>query len=287
MKTWPRAARWVVYAVIALLFAIACAFLSNWQFVRGEERAAANALVENNYDADPIAFDELMSGTDDFDPDDEWQPVLLTGHYLPDEQLLVRNRPRGGTSAYEVIVPFELDDGRIVAVDRGWVPPEYGGDEVAAPDAPTGEITVIARARGSEPQTASGQTAPDGQLPTIHVPTIADLLGENVVTPIYTIMVSEDPAPADAPNAIEAPEIDAGPHLSYAIQWILFAVMGFVFIGYMIRTEIRANREDDTDDDEDDEDDLDDLPPRRKPRARRPKRRDRDADAEDAILDAI
>ncbi|MGO3032737.1 MAG: SURF1 family cytochrome oxidase biogenesis protein, partial [Microbacterium gubbeenense] len=134
---------------------------------------------------------------------------------------------------------------------------------------------------------ASGQTAPDGQLPTIHVPTIADMLGESVVTPIYAIMASEDPAPADAPNAIEAPEIDAGPHLSYAIQWILFAVMGFVFIGYMIRTEIRANREDDTDDDEDDEDDLDDLPPRRKPRARRPKRRDRDADAEDAILDAI
>ena len=33
-------------------------------------------------------------------------------------------------------------------------------------------------------------------------------------------------------------------HLSYAIQWILFAVMGFVFIWYMIRTEIRHRRED-------------------------------------------
>ena len=283
MRAWPRAGRWAVYGAIALLFAIACAFLSNWQFVRGEERAVANALIENNYDADPVPFGEVMSGTDDFDPDDEWQPVVLTGHYLADEELLVRNRPHGGTSAYEVIVPFELDDGRIVAVDRGWVPPAYGGGEVVAPAAPTGDTTVLARVRGTEPQTASGQTAPDGQLPTIHVPSIADLLGDDVVVPIYTIMASEDPAPDDAPAAIAAPEIDAGPHLSYAIQWILFAVMGFVFIGYMIRTEIHANREVDDEDD----DDIDVLPPQRQKRARRPKRRDRDADVEDAILDAI
>jgi len=287
MRAWPRGGRWAVYGAIALLFAIACAFLANWQFTRGEQRAAANALIENNYDADPVAFGELITHTDDFDPDDEWHPVVLSGRYLPGEQLLVRNRPQGGTSAYEVIVPFQLDDGRIVAVDRGWVPPSYGGGEVTTPDAPTGEVTVLARLRSSEPQASSGHSAPDGQLPTIHVPAVAELLGEEVVTPVYAIMVSEDPAPAEAPGTIAAPEIDAGPHLSYAIQWILFAIMGFVFIGYMIRTEIVANREVTSDDDDDDDDDIDDLPPRPPKRASRPKRRDRDAEAEDAILDAI
>lgn len=288
MRAWPRAGRWAVYAAVALVFAIACAFLSNWQFTRGEERAAANALVENNYDADPVDVGELIAGTDDFDPDDEWHPVMLSGRYLPDEQLLVRNRPQGGTSAYEVIVPFQLDDGRIVAVDRGWVPPSYGGDEVTTPAAPSGEITVLARLRSSEPQASSGQSAPDGQLPTIHVPAIAELLGDAVVTPVYAIMVSEDPAPADTPRAIAAPEIDAGPHLSYAIQWILFAVMGFVFIGYMIRTEVVASREPESDDDDDDDedDDIDELPAPRAKRTPRAKRRDLDAEAEDAILDA-
>ena len=53
--------------------------------------------------------------------------------------------------------------------------------------------------------------------------------------------------------------------------------MGFVFIGYMIRTEIRARR----DDDEDDEKPADTTGPI----ARR--RRDHDADAEDALVDAL
>ena len=57
-------------------------------------------------------------------------------------------------------------------------------------------------------------------------------------------MVSEDPAPATRPNALDAPTEDPGPHLSYAIQWILFALMGFIFIGYIIRTEIKVRRED-------------------------------------------
>ena len=46
------------------------------------------------------------------------------------------------------------------------------------------------------------------------------------------------------PTPLNAPSEDPGPHLSYAIQWILFAIMGFVFIGYVIRTERRHRRED-------------------------------------------
>ena len=58
------------------------------------------------------------------------------------------------------------------------------------------------------------------------------------------IAANYDAAPVATPNPLESPSDDPGPHLSYAIQWILFAVMGFVFIWYMIRTEIRHRRED-------------------------------------------
>ena len=44
-------------------------------------------------------------GLDDFDPGDEWLPVVLTGEYMVEDQLLARNRPRGGTSAFEVLTP--------------------------------------------------------------------------------------------------------------------------------------------------------------------------------------
>ena len=34
-----RLTRWMVYVLIAIGFAVACAFLSNWQFERNESRA--------------------------------------------------------------------------------------------------------------------------------------------------------------------------------------------------------------------------------------------------------
>ena len=35
----PAAVRWTAYIGIAVLFAIACGFLSNWQFTRNAERS--------------------------------------------------------------------------------------------------------------------------------------------------------------------------------------------------------------------------------------------------------
>ena len=34
MQSLPRAGRWAIYVALAVVFAIACAFLSNWQFTR-------------------------------------------------------------------------------------------------------------------------------------------------------------------------------------------------------------------------------------------------------------
>ena len=106
-------------------------------------------------------------------------------------------------------------------------------------------------------------------MPTINPELVADVIdpgvGGDVELSAYGVMVSEDPAPVGAARRAgdRRPKIP-GPHLSYAIQWILFALMGFVFIGYIIRTELRHRREDVEE---------------RKPR-------DRDMQDEDSILDA-
>lgn len=120
----PPAVRWTAYIAIAIIFAIACAFLSNWQFTRNAERSVQLTLIEANYDQNPVSLAELLAPGAVLDPGDEWRPVALTGRYLPDDQLLVRNRPHGGTAAFEVLVPFRLDDGRVLVVNRGWVRPD-------------------------------------------------------------------------------------------------------------------------------------------------------------------
>jgi cytochrome oxidase assembly protein ShyY1 len=262
--------RWGVYLLIATGFAIACVFLSQWQFDRNESRAEQIALVERNYDATPVPVADLLGADGRLDPGDEWHPVLLRGEYLADEQLLVRNRPHGGTSAFEVLVPFRDESGMVLLVDRGWISP--GEDTVprSVPAPPSGDSTVVVRLRPGERLPASGRGAPEGQVPTIHLPTIADRVQPALITSAYGQLVSEDPRADAALGGFASPTDDPGPHLSYAIQWILFAVMGFAFIGYVIRIEIVKAKED-----------AGDLP------KRQPRRRDRDADDEDALLDAV
>lgn len=292
MQHLPRAGRWAIYIALAAVFAVACAFLSNWQFTRNEERAAQLALVERNYDAPPVPLADVIPPGGELDPADTWRPVRLTGSYLPADELLARNRPRGGTAAFEVLVPFRLDDGRVLLVDRGWVPP---GDAQPEPDAvpapPGGEATVVVRLRPGERLPGSGRSADEGQVPTINLPLIAETIspdaGDALEQSAYGVLVSEDPAPATTPNPLEAPSEDPGPYLSYAVQWILFALMGFIFIGYVIRTERRHRLEDAEDDGGDTSAPAEgpaDASPASAAASRR--RRDRDAEDEDALLDA-
>ncbi|MGB3373642.1 MAG: SURF1 family protein [Microbacterium sp.] len=265
-----RLLRWGAYLLVAAAFAVVCGLLSQWQFDRNEQTTTQIALVERNYDATPVPLDDLIGADGRLPAEAEWHPVRLQGQYLTDQQLLARNRPHGGTSAFEVLVPFQDRSGRTLLVDRGWVRPAEDSSPGIVPAPPAGDVTVIVRLRPGEQLPASGRGAPAGQVPTINLPTIADHVNPDLVTGAYGQLASEDPAPATHLGGFDSPTEDPGPHLSYAIQWILFAIMGFAFIGYIIRTEIVKAKED-----------AGERPKREK------RRRDHDADDEDALLDAV
>lgn len=270
--------RWFAYLGVAIVFAIVCVALSEWQFARKEVKAIEVARISQNYDATAVPLADLVPEIDGFDEDYRWRSVTLTGTYLPDEQLLVRNRPMKQQAGFEVLTPLQLADGSVFIIDRGWLP---NGDTADAPNtvpaAPTGEVTVVARLKNSE-ATIRGRGAPAGQVATINLPQVADLIDAPVYTGAYGLMVTEDPGPTDArPTPALRPEADTGPHLSYAIQWIIFALMGFAFLAYAIREEYRRFNSDD---------------PEEQERARRrEKKRDgrkrTDADIEDDILDDV
>jgi cytochrome oxidase assembly protein ShyY1 len=77
------------------------------------------------------------------------------------------------------------------------------------------------------------------------------------------LVMSEDPAPAESPLPAFKPVQDEGPHLSYALQWIVFGLMAFVGLVWAVRRERK-------------------IAAGNAPVARREK----DADVEDALLDA-
>lgn len=262
--------RWGGYVVFVIVFAVACGLLSWWQWSRRADAVAEIQRVEANYDAAPVAVGDVLDGLEDWTIEDEWRPVELSGRYLVDDQLLVRNRPYSGASGFEVLVPFQLEDGRVFAVDRGWVPV---GSSIEAPDAvpapPEGEVVVIARLQAGEPE-LPGRTAPEGQLATIHLPSVAALTGPDTYTGAYGLLAAEEPAPAEArPAPAVRPAADEGPHLSYALQWIAFGILAFVGLFWAIRRERRIAA----------------LPESERAAARAPGRRSDDSDYEDAVLD--
>ncbi|MBF4569333.1 SURF1 family protein [Plantibacter sp. VKM Ac-2880] len=238
--------RWLGYLGVAIVFAIVCVLLSNWQLARASEKEEEVQRIATNWDATPIPLDEALPSLDSFSVADEWHPVSMSGTYLTDEQLLVRNRPRNNQAGFDVLTPLRLANGDVFIVDRGWVP---AGDTLDAPESvpapPSGEVSVVVRIRPGEP-TLPGRGAADGQVATINLPQIAELRGETVYSGAYGMLLSERPAPAEAaPLGPIKPEPNEGMHLSYALQWVVFALMGFLFLAYAIRQEYRILNSDD------------------------------------------
>ena len=284
--------RWLGYFALALVFALACVALGNWQMNR------RNAVVENinkiqqNYSGTVLDYADVAQNFDTLDPAMEWTQVRLTGSYQVNDQRVVRNRPLNGAPGYEVLVPLTLENGETVIIDRGWLP--IGNREAGRPDIipqpESGVVTVVARLKPVEPQLNRG--APDGQLASIELSNYASQLAYPIKTGAYGQLATEDPAAASNPVAFPPPSIDEGSHLSYALQWIAFGILAFVGFGYAARMQ-RRNDDFDTLEAAESGVPVEELygrgsafHPREHKKTRKPGARPTAEEAEDALLDA-
>ena len=63
------------------------------------------------------------------------------------------------------------------------------------------------------------------------------------VLPVYLDLIESDPPVGTAdPIPVPAPELDEGPHLSYAVQWFIFSVCVVVGWALAVRTSTRNRR---------------------------------------------
>lgn len=308
--------RWIAGFLVCVLFSLLCVYLAGWQMDRKEALDHRNSLISENYDARPLEGQAALAQFERFDPDRQWTPARVQGQYLPEHQVLVRNRPHEGAVGFEVLVPLRTTDGEIVVIDRGWVP---AGDSNAAPAQavpapPSGTVQVTARLHAGEPST--DRSAPAGQIQSVDLPDYARQTGLDLAEAAYGIMASEDPAPAQRPQQLSAPEQSAGPNLSYSLQWYSFAVLVYVAYGWCARQKVRNDRldaqlaeelqrrfrsyyaEDGTYIGTEDEavvrrqmEMIDDMPPHMKsivrPKLAKARSRPTDAEEEDALLDAM
>ena len=118
---------WIALAVVVIAFTYLCfTVLAPWQLGKNTKTSRENDQIQHSLTTDPVPLKTLLPQQDSLAPDEQWRSVTATGHYLPDKQVVARLRVAEGDQAMEVLLPFVVDGGPTVLVDRGFVRPLPG-----------------------------------------------------------------------------------------------------------------------------------------------------------------
>jgi cytochrome oxidase assembly protein ShyY1 len=222
---------WLGLTLAVLVFAVACfAVLAPWQFGRHAERQATNDAITRSFTATPVPLTDLPAGGN------EWRTVSLTGTYLADDEVVARLRTVLGAAAFEVLTPFRLTDGTVALVDRGYVRPVQGAlPSYAAPPAGTQTLTARVRADERDPRHRKALAGSPPQVYAVDSRAVAAQTGLDIRSG-YVQLAEGAPGVL---AALPLPELESGPFLSYALQWITFGVMALLAWLYFTWREIR------------------------------------------------
>ena len=205
--------RWIFGHVLAAGAIVGFVALGLWQLDRHAEKLELRDAVAAGQALPPVALDEAAEGS--------FRRVVTVGAYDGALQTLVL-RSRNGVSGYHVLTPLVTEGGLAVLVDRGWIPLD-----APAPAPPEGRV----EANGVLWPAEEGSSVP-GSLPGVARridPEIVQRFAPYRLRTDYLVLAG-DPVPGQFPIPTRPSAIGLGPHLGYAGQWVLFALV--VAIGY-------------------------------------------------------
>ncbi len=240
MRRW---AGWLALTLVVVAFAYLCfTVLAPWQLGKNTRTSRENSQIQASLSADPVPVTAFLPQQDSAAPDAQWRRVIATGHYLPSATVLARLRVIDGAPAFEVLTPFAVQGGPTVLVNRGYVRPVQVSGVPSIPDPPAGDLTITGRVRDTE-------TAPSGdkqpfreggfeQVYAIDTKQISQVI-RMPLTGSYLQLVDDQPGGL---GVLALPQLDAGPFLSYGIQWIAFGILAPIGLGYFVFSEIRTRR---------------------------------------------
>lgn len=209
--------RWIILTFLLASLIYLFIELSGWQFDRYHQRIDRNKDFVTAVAGVPIPIENVSQ----LNNLKQWGKVSLSGQYLDAESKLVRKRYLKNSLGFWVLTPFQLTNKEIILVNRGWIPSANSStSELAIPNSPTQQALIEGYLQPMEKFKANPADLPSNQINDINI----EKFQGNIYPNFYVQIGKSNPAEKDI-GIIYLPEVSNGPHLSYAIQWILFALL--------------------------------------------------------------
>ncbi|WP_202515877.1 SURF1 family protein [Streptomyces sp. SID161] len=240
--------QWVILTLVAIALIPTMIRLGFWQQHRYEERTARNDLVSAALHAEPVPVERLTSPGHSVTRAEKYRTVTATGTFDTAREVVVRRRTSSdGEVGFHVLTPFVLTDGKVLLVNRGWIP--ANGVQTAFPKIPAppaGRTTVTGRLMADETTAASGiknvEGLPDRQIMLINSAEEARRLGAEVLGG-YLQQTAPEPRGGSPEQVSDPGSEDAPLNYAYMLQWWLFAAAVPVGWWFLVRREVRDREE--------------------------------------------
>lgn len=210
--------------------------LGRWQLERAEEKREIENLLESRQQQEAVQIEAL-----DPEADLRFTPVVLSGRFDEERQILLDNRMYDGQLGYEVLTPFVTDNGSRVLVNRGWI--KGNMDRRTLPAIPPAGGQQLTRGfvyvSPGKPFLLKEQVLDAADWPLVVQAIEVEKFSEVLAEALFPHVVRLE---AGAPGGltIDWQPINQEPekHIAYAVQWFTMAtalVLWFVFANTNVR----------------------------------------------------
>ncbi|MDI7775694.1 SURF1 family protein [Asticcacaulis sp. EMRT-3] len=157
---------------------------------------------------------------------DEYRHVRVSGHLLNKDESQVYTLSELG-AGYWVMTPLKTDDGRIIYINRGFVPMDKKAPSTRPQGQTEGEVTITGLLRMSETKGWLFQQANDPAHDLWYRRDIAVMAQKHHLGPVAPYFIDADttPNPGGWPRGGLTVIHFPNSHLQYAITWFALAIM--------------------------------------------------------------
>ena len=219
--------RWstILFVFIAVCAAALFVALGFWQLDRRGQRRTRNAIIASRLQSAPVALG-LVSGDT---ATSHYRRVRVSGQPDFDRDLALTLRGNRGSPGVDILTPVRIaGSDSMLLVNRGWV---YSPDGMTADLSRWREPDTAYSGYVEEFETGTGDSIRRNGIRRVDYAAIARVLPYPIRKFYIVATLDSGQLPTRGVVRLKPPALDAGPHLSYAIQWFAFAATAVVGAG--------------------------------------------------------